>query len=105
KIAGTVKFFDRSKGYGLITPKDSTLPDIYIPITDIRVSGYQKLNPGEEVFCHAIRKRKGLQAFRVIKLHSERDFTSDTVSPKNVLLAHAIIMSLILLIAIALHTV
>ncbi len=41
-LEGIVKWFSESKGYGFIKPKEGN-KDIFVHITDVRDSGYDKL--------------------------------------------------------------
>lgn len=45
---GKVKWFDIERGYGFISPFDKG-EDIFLHITDIQESGYEKIEKGEFV--------------------------------------------------------
>ncbi len=66
-IAGHIKWFDVSKGYGFIVP-DGGLPDILIHVTVLRRDGYQTAYEGARIVCEVLRRDRGLQAFRVIEM-------------------------------------
>ena len=48
KTTGTVKWFNSKKGYGFITPSDSST-DLFVHQTDINSEGYRTLNEGDSV--------------------------------------------------------
>jgi len=45
---GTVKWFNRAKGYGFITPDDGS-DDVFVHHTEIKASGESSLNDGQKV--------------------------------------------------------
>ena len=67
EIAGVIKWFDASKGYGFIVP-DGGLPDVLLHVTCLRRGGFQTAYEGARVVCEAIDRAKGLQAFRVVSM-------------------------------------
>ena len=67
EIAGEIKWFDVSKGYGFIVP-DNGLPDVLIHVTTLRRDGFQAAREGARVVCEVLRRTKGLQVFRVLSL-------------------------------------
>ena len=69
ELAGAIKWFDASKGYGFIVP-DNGLPDILLHVTCLRAGNYQTAYEGARVHFQAIRRPKGLQAFRILSMDS-----------------------------------
>jgi cold shock protein len=67
EVAGVIKWFDASKGYGFIIP-DNGLPDILLHVTCLRRDGFQTAYEGARVVCEVLDRPKGLQAFRVISM-------------------------------------
>ena len=67
EVAGIIKWFDASKGYGFIVP-DSGLPDVLLHVTCLRRGGFQTAYEGARVVCEVLNRVKGLQAFRVISM-------------------------------------
>ena len=67
EVAGTIKWFDASKGYGFIIP-DNGLPDVLLHVTCLRRGGFQTAYEGARVVCEAFDRAKGLQAFRVLSM-------------------------------------
>jgi cold shock protein len=67
EIAGRVKWFDVSKGYGFIVP-DSGEADVLIHVTVLRRDGFQTIFEGARVVAEAQRRDKGLQVFRVLSV-------------------------------------
>lgn len=67
EVAGVIKWFDAAKGYGFIIP-DEGLPDILLHVTCLRRDGYQTAYEGARVVCEALRRPRGLQAFRILSM-------------------------------------
>ena len=67
EVAGAIKWFDVSKGYGFIVP-DSGAGDVLLHVTTLRRSGFQTAHEGARVVCEAQRGAKGLQVFRVVSM-------------------------------------
>jgi CspA family cold shock protein len=67
EIAGVIKWFDASKGYGFIVP-DSGMPDVLLHVTCLRRGGFQTAYEGARVVCEVLNRAKGLQAFRVLTM-------------------------------------
>jgi cold shock protein len=64
---GTVKWFDREKGYGFIGP-DEGGEDLFVHYSAIEGSGHRSLEEGERVSYEPARGRKGEQAANVRKV-------------------------------------
>lgn len=67
EIAGSIKWFDASKGYGFIVP-DNGHPDVLLHVTCLRAGGYQTAYEGARVHCQVMVRPKGMQAFRIISM-------------------------------------
>ena len=67
EVAGAIKWFDASKGYGFIVP-DNGLPDVLLHVTCLRAGGHQTAYEGARVHAQVLRRPKGLQAFRILSL-------------------------------------
>ena len=57
EVAGTIKWFDASKGYGFIIP-DNGLPDVLLHVTCLRRGGFQTAYEGARVVCEAFDRPK-----------------------------------------------
>lgn len=55
---GTVKFFNKSKGFGFITPDDGGA-DVFVHITAIQTSGLPGLDDGQRVSFDTEPDRRG----------------------------------------------
>lgn len=66
RIIGTVKWFNKSKGYGFISYEDE--PDIFVHYSAIESKGYRYLEEGDRVEFAVEETPKGLQASGVKKL-------------------------------------
>ena len=67
EVAGRIKWFDVSKGYGFIA-QDGGGPDVLLHVTTLRRDGYQSAHEGSRIVCEAVARTKGLQAFRVTSM-------------------------------------
>ena len=67
EVAGVIKWFDASKGYGFIVP-DNGWPDVLLHVTVLRRDGYQTAYEGARVICECVQRAKGYQAFRVVSM-------------------------------------
>jgi len=61
---GTVKWFNNSKGFGFIAPKDGG-DDVFVHFSAIKSDGYRSLNEGQSVSYEVEQGPKGLQATEV----------------------------------------
>lgn len=67
EMAGVIKWFDVSKGFGFIVP-DNGMGDVLLHVTCLRRDGYQTAYEGARVVCEVLPRPKGLQAFRIISM-------------------------------------
>lgn len=67
EVAGRIKWFDVSKGYGFVIPDDGSV-DILLHVTILRRSGFQTAFEGARVVCEAQKRSKGFQVFRVVSM-------------------------------------
>jgi len=62
--AGTVKWFNGTKGFGFISPDDGS-EDVFVHFSAIQGNGYRELAEGQKVEFETTRGPKGLQASNV----------------------------------------
>ena len=67
EIAGAIKWFYVSKGFGFVVP-DEDYPDVLIHVTCLRRDGYGTALEGARVVCEAVWRDKGLQALRILSM-------------------------------------
>jgi CspA family cold shock protein len=67
EVAGRIKWFDVSKGFGFIVPDDGS-PDVLLHVTCLRRDGFQAASEGARIVVEAVERPRGWQAFRVISL-------------------------------------
>ncbi len=67
EIAGRIKWFDVSKGYGFIAQDDGNA-DVLLHVTTLRRDGFQSANEGARIVCEALVRSKGLQVFRILSM-------------------------------------
>ena len=67
EIAGVIKWFDVSKGFGFIVP-DNGMADVLLHVTCLRRDGFQTAHEGARIVVEALQRPKGWQAFRVLSM-------------------------------------
>ena len=67
ELAGAIKWFDVSKGFGFIVP-DGDYPDVLLHVTCLRRDGFQTALEGARVVCEVVERERGLQAFRILSI-------------------------------------
>lgn len=67
-IHGRVRWFNKSKGFGLITREDGE--DVYVQISAVETEGFTNLSEGDRVEFEVMRGPSGLQAKNVRRLRS-----------------------------------
>lgn len=82
EIAGSIKWFDVSRGYGFIAP-DNGLADVLLHVTCLRAAGYQKAPEGARVHCQVLKRPKGLQAFRILSMDESAAIHSTQVPQRT----------------------
>lgn len=65
-MEGTVKWFNKDKGYGFITDEEDR--DIFVHYTQILMDGFRILEQGERVSFDVLHSERGLQAQNVRKI-------------------------------------
>lgn len=69
-LQGTVRSFNKDKGYGFITPDNAPKEDLFVHYTGIAKVGYKVLEAGQRVEFVEIEGKKGFQAALVSVLES-----------------------------------
>ena len=69
---GTVKWFNKTKGFGFIIPDDSD-KDVFVHITAVVESGLNELVEGQKVSFESIEEPKGLKATNISELPADED--------------------------------
>lgn len=67
EIAGRIKWFDVSKGFGFIVP-DNGAPDVLLHVSCLRRDGYQSAPEGARIIVEALERPRGYQAFRILSM-------------------------------------
>jgi cold shock protein len=80
EVAGRVKWFDVSKGYGFIIP-DTGESDVLIHVTVLRRDGFQTIYEGARIVAEAQRREKGLQVFRVLSVTPGEGTVNAQIAP------------------------
>lgn len=66
-VAGEIKWFDVSKGFGFIVPDDE-MPDVLLHVTCLRKDGFSTVLPGSRVVVEAVQRERGWQTLRVLSM-------------------------------------
>ena len=66
RVTGTVKWFNRDKGYGFIAQEGGS--DVFVHYSSIEGSGFRNLNEGERVEFTVESSPKGPHATNVVRL-------------------------------------
>ncbi len=66
-MAGNIKWFDVSKGYGFIIPDDGGA-DVLLHVTVLKRDGFQTAPEGARIVCEVQQRAKGFQVFRVVSM-------------------------------------
>ena len=82
EVAGAIKWFDASKGFGFVIP-DNGLADVLLHVTCLRRGGFQTAYEGARVVCEALNRAKGLQAFRVISMDESTAIRPQLTPPRT----------------------
>jgi CspA family cold shock protein len=80
EVRGAVKWFNVVKGYGFVTPDDGS-PDVFLHLSVLRQSGFDRLLPGTTVLCEAVEGAKGLQAHKILDVDSSTAESEPEDSP------------------------
>jgi len=62
---GTVRRFDRKKGYGFIDAEDELGSDVFVHYSDILIDGYKVLEVGQRVEFELAETDRGFKATNV----------------------------------------
>jgi CspA family cold shock protein len=81
-VAGAIKWFDISKGFGFVIPDDD-LPDVLLHVSCLRDDGYQTAYEGARIVCEVVSKTRGLQAFRVLSMDNSTAVHPSKLPPAN----------------------
>tara|TARA_Y100001960_G_scaffold321253_1_gene395606 strand:+ start:857 stop:1396 length:540 start_codon:yes stop_codon:yes gene_type:complete len=82
EVSGRVKWFNAAKGFGFLTPVDSS-GDVFIHLSTLRQAGHEGVDEGATVVCEAVRGPKGLQAIRLIDVDTTTAIQSGTTSQED----------------------
>ncbi|KKL90536.1 hypothetical protein LCGC14_1903680 [marine sediment metagenome] len=69
-VSGVVKWFNRSRGFGFITPDDES-GDVFVHFSSIVAEGFKYLEEGEKVEFEKVQGEKGPQAKSVCLLDDQ----------------------------------
>ena len=82
ELAGVIKWFDVSKGFGFIIP-DNGMPDILLHVTCLRRDAFQTAYEGARVVVEVQPRAKGLQAFRVVSMDESTAIHPAQIAPRT----------------------
>jgi CspA family cold shock protein len=67
RLAGKIKWFNRSKGFGFIVPDDGT-GDVFLPLAVLERSGFGEAPDGAAIVVECVQGPKGRAASQVFEL-------------------------------------
>ena len=67
EVAGMIKWFDVSKGYGFVIP-DNGMADLLLHGTCLRRCGYQTAYEGSRIVCEAALTERGYQVWSILSM-------------------------------------
>lgn len=67
-VAGTLKWFDPSRGFGFVVADDPAIGDVLLHASVLEPHGVRSLADGTRLTCLASERRRGWQAREVIEL-------------------------------------
>jgi CspA family cold shock protein len=76
RVAATVKWFNRSKGFGFVTAADGS-GDVFLPAAILALCGHDEVDEGATVICDVVAGPKG----RAVAGIHEIDLTTATPRP------------------------
>ncbi|MGT2829323.1 cold-shock protein [Streptococcus hillyeri] len=65
-VNGTVKWFDKEKGFGFIQQEEGA--DVFAHFSQIQTDGFKFLEDGEKVTFEVEQGQRGLQAVNITKI-------------------------------------
>src|ERR1051326_3919356 len=75
RLAGKIKWFNRSKGFGFIIPDDGT-GDVFLPLAVLERSGFGEAPDGASITVEWMQGPKGRAATQVL------DLDASTATPR-----------------------
>jgi cold shock protein len=66
--AGTVKWFDVTRGFGFLVADDADAGDILVHFSVLQEHGRRSLPEGARVQCHVLQRPRGLQAREIVSI-------------------------------------
>lgn len=82
EVAGFIKWFDVSKGFGFIVP-DNGMPDVLLHVTCLRRDGFQTAYEGARIVCEVAERSRGYQAFRIISMDESTAKHTSQIEPSS----------------------
>lgn len=71
-LAGTLKWFDVTRGFGFLVADDPGIGDILVHFSVLQPHGRRSLPEGARVDCLAVRRDRGLQASEILSIDLSR---------------------------------
>ena len=63
---GTVKRFNKIKGYGFITPDDNADSEVFVHFSQVQIAGYKELKEGQRISYELEKGERGAFATKVV---------------------------------------
>ena len=82
RLAGKIKWFNRSKGFGFIVPNDGSA-DVFLPLAVLERSGYSEAPDGASISFEWVQGPKGRAAIQVIDIDMSSAVLRETRAPRR----------------------
>jgi CspA family cold shock protein len=63
---GTVKRFNKIKGYGFIKPDDNEESEVFVHFSQVQIAGYKELKEGQRISYELEKGERGEFATKVV---------------------------------------
>ncbi|MEP9400991.1 cold-shock protein [Sphingomonas silueang] len=67
-VAGVVKWFDVTRGFGFVVSDDADVGDVLVHFSVLQDHGRRTLPEGARITCHAVRRARGMQATEILDI-------------------------------------
>ena len=81
-VSGTVKWFNKLKGFGFIALPEDT-GDVFVHHSTLKTAGFDAIEEGTTIVCEAVRAPKGLQALRIVEVDISTAVPSEDREPSQ----------------------
>lgn len=84
RVAGSLKWFDVTRGFGFLVPDDEAIGDVLIHFSILQPLGRRSLPEGARIEAVAVERERGFQAREILSIDTSAVTTSVQPSPNRV---------------------